>query len=767
MEAVILHPLPVRDMGRLVSIETDWQMMSVHSGPLSPGEVFDLSARSDLFDELAGYRTSSVNLVGPDVPLRVVVASTMGPFFELFGVRPEIGNTYRASTARRGNDHVVVLSHAFWQTITGGAPNAIGQTLRLDNESYEVVGVMPPEFAYPSGVQLWTPRPIPPELGDKLDRSANLVTVIARMRKAMTIARLRSALTAEMASWRARYPQDYPMASRQALVVRSFADVVSGQLGPVLRLLMTTVSLVLLIACANLASLQLVRMVAREGEIALRVALGANRWRIFRQFFAESTLLAVSGGVLGVVTGAVIIWLVRRADANQLALLRHAQMDMRVFIFAGGITLFAGVLFGTLPALRAVRLMPWAVLKTTSAHGLQTGFGHRRFLRAMVILQVAFSLILCLASSVVLRSLIRLLDVNPGFQPQGLVTMRLTLPDATYRDSAQKLAFHDALVARLRSLPGVQAIGTVSGAPFGYLRANEHTMVVRALDLTGAQSRSPQANVWLVGGDYVRAMGIPLLAGRTFTDADRFGAARVAIVDETLAHELFGREEPIGRRLEGDATIVGVVGSVKKTDLSAADRGSIYEPFGQWPALADLTIVIRTKSTTASTAAAVRHIIRDIDPSLPVFDVSSMPDAIAHSLASRRLAATVLAGLAILSLTLAVLGTYGLQSYATRQCAPEIGIRMALGATPGSIVATVLKSTALLATTGAGLGVGVFVAGANALAPLSFGVHPRDLLSIVLTAGALIGVAIAASHLPALRAARIDPALTLRSGGDR
>src|SRR5713226_5382681 len=444
VEAVILHPLPVHGIADLVTIETDIPTASLHDAGLSAGEVYDLVDRRDLFEAIAGYRTAGVNLTNVGDPQRVAAISTIGPFFDVFQIRPYLGRFYTPRDVESGNAHVVVLSHDFWRQLTGGDRSAIGTTLQLDDQSYEVVGVLPPGFRYPRGVQIWTPQPLAPFLG-RGERCCLVVPTIARPHPGVSLPKLRAELAVAMAGWQLRLPQFYPSQNPQRLVARSFVEALAGQLRPILLLLIGAGGFVLVIACANVASLQLVRTVIRSKEIAVRAALGAGRPAIVRQLATETLLLAVTGGLAGLVLGALLIRWIGRSDAAQFATLGDLRLDPLVLIFSVGVTLVAATLFGVASTLRAANVNAGGALSDAGARGASAGTSRNRVLRTAVVLQIALALVLILDSAVARQSLARLLAVDPGFRPDGVLTMRLALPASRYGEAARKLAFHDRL----------------------------------------------------------------------------------------------------------------------------------------------------------------------------------------------------------------------------------------------------------------------------------------------------------------------------------
>ncbi|MBX6332631.1 MAG: ABC transporter permease [Gemmatimonadaceae bacterium] len=765
VDAVLLHPLRVPWVNELVVLQDDFSGLNLHHTQISPGEAEDLFARTDLFQSATAFAGGTLNLTGSGEPRRLASVATLGDFFAVFGARPYLGHLYRPEDSRNGNDRVAVLSYAFWKDLTGGDPRIIGTTIRLNDEAYEVVGVLTPEFRYPHRAQLWVPMPLSPEMLAPTQRGSLSVTAVARLRPGITARQRHDQLAREAAHWHERYgAAGYNPASGQTLVSEPFVQYLAGELRPILLVLAGAAVLVLLIACVNVAGLQLVRGEGRTRELTIRAALGADRRRLVQQLFAESLVLAAAGGVAGIGLGAVVIRLITRSDVARFAMLRDARLDPTVLAFTAVVTIIAALLFGTLPARRAGHVSTSDVLKEAAGRGLLAGPGRRRFLHGATIAQVALALVLLLGSGLAIRSLVSLLDTDPGFRPAQVMTMQLSLDQARYPTPASRLAFQDALLQRLRATPGIQSAATAFGMPFTDLGTSSPFRIVGRP--ATSEGQRPHANVWYVGGDYFRTMGIPLRAGRAFTSADVDGAERVAIIDEALATQFFPGENPIGHQIDrhGTATIVGVVGSVKKSDLTAPEKAAIYYPYAQAGGQTRSTsVAVRSTLPASAVAGLMRAAVRAIDRDLPVYDVVPMRERVDRSLGTRRLAMVVLTSFAALALLLALLGIYGMLSYGISQRRHEIGIRLALGATPRDVVRLVVRNGLALVAVGIAVGIVVFLGAGRAMATILYGVGTRDPLTIVAGVVLIIAAALAASWIPARRAARVDPIETLRA----
>jgi putative ABC transport system permease protein len=760
VDAVLLHPLPTPGLDRLVVIQEDLLALNLIDAQLSPGEALDLFARKDLFPAASAYAGWSVNLTGPGEPQRIAGIRTLGDFFGVFGVRPYLGRLYRPEDSRPGSPHGVVLSYAFWQHLLGGDPKVLGRSIDIDGGKIQVVGVLPANFQYPRSAQIYVPFELDPRWLTNDARKSLFMTVVARPRNGLSGEQLATALQLEVGRWRGQYSEGYDPKTF-VLHARPFVNYLAGDLRPVLLALTGAVTLVLLIACANVGSLQLVLAGRRAKEIAVRFALGAGRSTILRWLFAETLVLAIAGGVLGIGIGAVILRFVTRLNASQYLLLAGVHLDWRVLGFTAGVVLGAALLFGVFPALRASRVDLQDTLKD-SARGSSMALGRHRFLQGSVVVQVALTLMLLLASALTVRSLARVLQVDPGFRAAQLTTMRITLPGARYGSNAARSAFYDALIERLRAIPGVESVGLVAYLPFNGGTDSSPFELPGRPELPNEPAR--HANTEVVAGDYFRAMGIPLLRGRAFGTADENGAESV-IVDEYLAKSFFGADDPIGKPIihNNRATIIGVVGNVTQEYLGQPPHPTIYHFYQQEPWISGANAVIRSRLPDERVVTMARSAVREIDPLLPVFDVKSMTERISASLTPRRLAMYVLIGFAALSLALAMLGIYGVISYSTAQRTHEIGIRMALGAEPREVTRMVITGALTLAGIGVTAGMVLFLGAGRIVATLLYGVGPRDPLTIVGGIVLLGVVSLLASYIPARRAARVDPLAALRN----
>ncbi len=757
VSTVLLRPLPVRGLDRLVAIRESIPSLGLIREEMAPGEVLDLAERTDLFDAVGAFTTSAMNLTGSGEPVRVMIASTIGDWFGTIGLTPFRGRFYDAA-ASRDRLQVAVLSHGLWRALGGDSGAVVGSTILLDDRPHEVIGVLPPDVRYPRAAQIWLPWP--QRSVDQLRRSMFMSTV-ARLKAGVEFARLGPALDAERDTWLRNY--DYGSVADLRLEPLPFAEFDAGQLRPILLVLAGAVGLVLLIACANVTSLLLVRATGRTRELLVRTALGAGRWAVARQLLIESAALALAGGAAGVGVALLAVRAIARLELSRFPALSDLRVDLPVLALTAGLSVLVGLIAGTAPAFRALRVNLADALKE-QRRGLSAGGSRHRFLHAAVITQMALALGLVLGSGLALRSLDRLLDEDPGFRADRVMSFSLSLPYARYPNGPDRLAFEEALRARLTGAPGVDAVGLVSFAPFeSESQGNTSPFRIVGLEpLAGEPRRHAILN--MVDGEYFRAMGIPLLRGRLFGPEDAPGSPPSAVIDETLARTWFGDRDPIGMTINQgpDLVIVGVVGRIRSVDLATPPKAAIYYNYRQTPWTNFFTVVLRGSLRPEALASLARTAVQELDPGLPVYDLQPLGNRIEASLGARRFAIGLLSGFALLALTLAVVGLYGVMSYGVSERTPEIGIRMALGARPGQVMGMVLRQGLGLAVMGMTLGGLAFLGLGRLLGALLYGIPAHDPVTIGGAALVLGITTLAASALPAWRAARTSPAQVLQ-----
>jgi len=760
VNAVLLRPLPVEGLDRLHVVRVDVPLLDRYGAPLAPPEVLELAEREDAFEAVTGYLVGDRTLTGHGEPQRVGVAMTLGDFAGVFRLRPRLGRFYRPEQSLDGTHRVAVVSHGLWQQLSGGDPGFVGRTLELNGESYEVVGVMPPAMRFPRGVQVWVPFALPQE--ERFNRNRWVMTAVVRTRPGVGEAQLAAHLAAEARRWNHEYH-----GGGDVKVLRStpFVQDLAGPLRTVLLVLLGAVGFVLLLAAANVASLQLVRAVARSKELAVRAALGAGRGRLARQLLAESALLALLGGMAGLWLGSLALAVVARWQPAQQMNLTDVPLDGAVLAFTAFTALLAALASGLVPALRAARVDPQRALRE-SGHSASAGRSRHRLLRAGSVLQVALALVLLLGSGLMVRTLSRLLAADPGFDPRNVHTAQVSIPSSVYDSPERRLAFFDALLERARALPGVEHAALIQALPFSGMNDSSPFAIIGRPTQEGDPARHAEARV--VSADYFRTMGIPVLAGRVFDDTERPGTPRVVVIDRTFAEQYFPGEDPIGKQIASGwtsmepATIIGVVGSVDHDEVADAPKAVAYYPFRHAAHYTTYALALRSAQSIGGITNPLRAILAELDPNVPLYDVQTMEGRIERSLGPRRLAMLALAGFAALAVVLAALGIYGVMRYTTGQRTHEIGIRIAIGAQRGDVVRLVLRQGMTIVAAGLGIGLAAALVLTRTMRAVLFGVGPHDPLTFIVATALLAGVALIAIWLPARRATRVDPITALR-----
>jgi putative ABC transport system permease protein len=769
LDATLLRPLPYPDAGRIVLVWgrfTDLRLPHDRNAVSAP-EFKDFETGNHSFVAIAAIDTNSFNITTGGTAIHVSGAAVSPAFFDVLGVAPSLGRPFTADEGQPGRDRVVVLSHALWRSAFGGDPAVAGRTIRLNGQPTVVAGVMPESFDYPAGTDLWKPLAFTNDDVAPNNRGSHHLDVIARIKPSLSLAQARADMDTLTASIVAANPEyDYRRANF-AVQLTTLAEDAVGDVRTTLYLLMGAVALVLLIACANVANLQFVRASSRARELAVRVALGADRRQIVLQLLVESTLVAIGGGTAGLLCA---FWTLRALEPSAGAVLPpHVAVTLHpaVLAFTAIASLLTVLVFGVVPAVHASGITGGDALKA-STRTTGASPASRRIRRGLVAGEVALSLVVLAGAGLLGRSLMRLLDVDPGFKPDGILTFRVALPDEKYTsDESRRLFYHQAL-DHIRRLPAVQSAGSVNILPVSGGN-NSGTVTIDTMSVP-PEKRHLEADWRPVLPGYFETMGVRLIAGRFFSDSDTERAEPVAIIEETLARAFWPGENPVGKRLKLGPlespspwrTIVGVAGHVRYRTLEAPSRVGVYWPVLQqaWPAQ---TFVVRTAVDPGALGPAAAREIQAIDPDQPIYAIRTMDDVIAASVGRRRLASVLIAVFAGIALTLAMVGIYGLTAYAVTERSRELGIRMVLGANPRAVVASVVGHSLLLAV--AGVAVGLVAAGALArlVSSMLFDTNAADPLTFGGVAALLVVTAFAASYAPARRAARIDPAITLRS----
>ncbi|HTQ55801.1 MAG TPA: ABC transporter permease [Bryobacteraceae bacterium] len=768
VDAVVLKPLPYRDSGQLVQLWMRFTGIGIPNDEnwVSAPEFQDLQQNRS-FSRIAAIGGASFNINIGGVPERIEAGVVSAAFFPLLGIQAQLGRVFLPEEGRPGREHVVLLSDGLWRRRFGADPGVIGRTLILNGQSNQVVGVLPPGFDMPHDAEVWMPLVFKPADLTPDNRGSHGLRVIARIRSGLTIAQARddmAAVSRRIVEQNPNYP--YKRYNFTVIVVPLLEQQI-GDIRLALWVLMGAVSLVLLIACGNVANLLLARASARQREIAVRQALGVGRWRLARQLLTESVLLSLAGGAAGLLLAFGALRLLIAASATSFPRVAETRMDPGVLLFTLLVSLATGILFGLAPVFQASRQDTHDTLKEGGRGGAG---GHSQRLRsALVVGELALSLALLAGSGLLIRSFLRLQEVDAGFRADGVLTMRVSLPEEKYPTPEKTRAFYRELLSHVRQLPGVDAAGAVTGLPLSGTGWSGTTTI--DTPAVPPSQTTPEADQRPVMPGYFEAMGIPLLRGRYFDQRDNETAAPVAIVDETLARTYWPHQDAVGQRIKQGGrqssapwrTIVGVVRHVRYRTLESPSRVEFYWPYAQTSfTLGGMSLAIHTQSDPLLLANAVQHQVAALDPDQPVYRIRTMRELMDESMARRRFSMWLLAIFAGVALLLAAVGIYGVMSYAVARRAHEMGIRMALGARGANIVWLVLGQSLLL--TGAGLAIGLVgsLLLTRLLATLLFDVRASDPLTYAIVAAFLAAVALLASFLPAWRATNIDPVRALR-----
>ena len=756
VNAVLLQPLPFAEPDRLVWV---WGNFSGgNRASVSPPDYLDYRKENTTFEEFAATFTMplTLNLTGSGEPERLPASGVTGNYFQALGAKPLLGRTFSMENEKPGSDEVVILSYGLWQNRFGGDPAILGKTVTLDGKQREIIGVMPQDFGFSRASGLWIPINFDVSPDMKV-RKAHFMRPIGKLKDGVTIQQAQADLDVVAKRLEEQYPESN---TGWGLRLVSLREQLVGDTRSTLLILLGAVGFVLLIACANVANLLLVRAAARQKEIALRSALGAGRFRIVRQMLTESVLLALLGGALGTLLAIWGINLLVTISADSLPPTAQVGIDATVLGFTFLISVLTGVVFGLAPALRTMKLNLGESLK--EGNRTSEGVSRNRIRSVLVVAESAIAVMLLVGAGLLIRSLIQLQKTNPGFDASNVVTMQVQLPMAKYSTPDKASAFFSELENRIGGLPGVENVGLTTELPLtGQLNDMPFTVEGRP-PVTIDQAFD--ADFRRVNQHYLRTMHIPLLRGRYFTEQEVRQSAQVLLVSERLVSQVFPNEDPIGKRIvtvmsDKPWEIIGVVGDIRHRGLESEPFPAMYMPTH---AVGRSNVVIRTKVDPTSIVAAVRKEVQAIDPDQPVAEVRTMQQWLDSSVATPRYRTTLLGLLALLALVLAATGIYGVMSYSVAQRTHEIGVRMALGARQLDVLKLVVRQGMSLVLIGVALGLAGAVALTRVLSTLLFGVGARDPLTFVGVATVLSLVAFVACYLPARRATKVDPLVALR-----
>jgi putative ABC transport system permease protein len=780
VRAVVFHPLPFSDPGRLYMLwdsnpEKGWEQETA-----SPANYLDWKERVTSFAGMEAYdgAPSQVTLTGLEQPLVLEGTRVSGGFFSMLGVRPMLGRdfteaeTWAGATWRAGETPLIV-SAGTWRTVFGGDADVVGRPVRLNDGPARIVGVMPEGFAFPTDdVDLWVPFGWAEEQRDAAwFRRAHWIRPIARLAPGITPEQA----AAELRSVAAQLEREHPELNRlMSAGMSPLHDFLDRDTRTPLLVLLGAVGLLLLIACANVGNLMLVRASGRLRDLAVRLALGAGRGRLVRQMLTESLVLAGLGGLVGIAFGIAGTRLLERLQPESLLRVTSFPVDAGVIAFAIATTAAAAVLFGIFPTFVTRRAGPGEVLRQ-AGRSASAGRGARRVVAGLVVAEVALAVVMVLGAGLLVRSILELRQVDPGFDPEGVVAITLSLPGARYPGPPTVAVFYDELLARIQAMPGVESVAASSTLPlrdWGF--SSDFFIAGRAPDEYGSEvvrrSMTP---------GYLETMGVPLLAGRMFTDADVFTERwdelrgdRVALINEAMARQYFPGEDPVGQRITTDripdstspwSTIVGVVGNERQSEIGMPARIELIGPFAQSFERQMHVYARVSDGEPMSLVPAVRAIVQEIDRELPLYDAVAMEDLVADSMARDRFLMLLLLAFAGVALVLALVGVYGITAQAARQRLPELGLRMALGARAADLVRLTLGRSIVLVAIGIGMGIAAALVATRVMAGMLYGVAPNDPATFIVVTLLLAAAALGASWLPARRAARVDPARTLQA----
>jgi putative ABC transport system permease protein len=770
VNAILLRPLPYPEPGRLVTINHFYPRLNDLKAPVSAAGFRDYQQRTRSFVSMAVETEWNANLTGVGDPVRLQGSRITGRFFGTMGVPALFGRTVQPGEDSLGRDHIVVLSYGLWQRMFGGQRSVVGSRLSLNGESYDVIGVMPAEFRdfFNRNAEIWAPLSLTAEQLES-GRTNEWLNLIARLKPGVTLDQAAQELSALAGQLKQDYQGEY--APTWTLTTEPLSRLASGDIRPALLVLLGAVGFVLLIACANVANLLLARAAGRTREIAVRTAVGATRERLVRQLLTESVMLSLAGGLLGLGLAWGGLRALLALKGGNLPRADEIGIDGNVMVFTLGISVLTGLLFGLAPALHFSSLDLHGSLKEGTRGATSDGSTHS-VRRVLLVAELALALTLLTGAGLLVKSFGRLQNVDPGFDPDNLLTFNLALPATRYPTDTTQIAFFDAVLPQLGQVPGIKAIGATSVLPFG------GSWSTSSFEIEGYQPPRDQPGPWgdrrEVSPGFFEAMRIPLLQGRTLNEGDRAATRRVAVIDDEFVRRYWPQQNPIGKRITfgppagaADTSsrewieIVGVVGHTKHEGLAAEPRIQYYLPYRQ-DARPGLTVVARTSGEPEQYVNALRAAVRGVDPDQPISMVRTMDELLEQSVGQRKLSMLLLTLFSGIALLLASVGIYGVMSYSVAQRAREIGVRIALGAERSDVLRMVLRQGMRLALAGVGLGLIAALVLTRVIASQLYEVRPTDPATFVLVASLLTAVALAANLVPALRATRVDPAVVLR-----
>jgi putative ABC transport system permease protein len=767
LNSVVLRRLPYRQPDRIVAI----QELSPEGKrvQVTAANFYDWRLQNTVFEQLAAIKTTTANLALADHAERLDIAQTNANFFAVFGIEPELGRLFIPADEQAGHAPVVVLSHALWQSRFGGNKNIVGTSVALDGKNYAVVGVAPAGFQYPDKTEAWLPPlRLVPELNERMDvtqqRGMGYLSAVALLKPGVSLPQA----AGEMETITTRLRQQYPDTNnRRFNRVVSLHEHLVGDTNQLLWLLFGAVTFVLLIACANVANLLLASAASRHKEMAIRSALGASPWRVMRQLFTESTILALGGGAVGLLLAVWGLALIKKLLPGDFPRWTEIQMDWRVLGFTLVASVLTGILFGFAPALQISRHDVQEAIRE-SGRGTAGSVRRSRFRQLLIISEVALSVVLLAGAGLLFRSFMQLQSVKPGFVSRQVLTARLSPSGSSFRTDADYVSFYERVQQNVAALPGVQDVGAINTLPL----SNGPTV---GFSIEGRPPTTPDkwpgANYRSVSPDYFRALSIPLVQGRAFTEHDKEGTPSALIVNQALADEDFPGENPVGKRITfggpPDQTvqwfeIVGVVANVRSLELREEAAPELYFSSLQNP-FEGMSLVVRTSVEPAGVAAGIRQAVNEVDKSVPVSNIETMDHRVSESVTQPRFNLFLLGLFSVLALLLSAAGIYGVTAYMVTQRTHELGIRLALGAQVGDVLRMILGQGMAVILVGLALGLAASLVLMRVLRSLLFGVSERDPVTFVVISLTLMLTALLACYIPARRATKVDPLEALRA----
>ena len=779
VNALLIRPLPYKAPQNLVLIWEKFTNQGLDRIPVSAPEYLDYEKLLKSYDRIAAFDYVDLNLTAGDMPERVQGAVVTPSLFPLLGVEPIAGRVFSESERGEGNDNLVMISARLWQRRFNSDPSFVGKQLSLNGRTFTVIGIMPAKFEFPlplfnvqggtfaQRVDIW--KPIAFTKNELESRGSRSYGIIGRLKQGVSVAQAQAELSTLHATWIRDYPDNYEAATGFGGSIYSLHEQVIGGMRTALAILLGAVVLVLLIACANLTTMLLARASSREREFAIRVALGASRWQLLRQMLTESVLLSVLGGFAGTLLAVWALEFLQVLGSKTVPRIGEANLDLRVLLVTLGVSVVTGIIFGLVPALASGKPELTEALKE-GGRGSTTGLRRNRIRNLLVVAEVALALVLLVSAGLLIKSFVRLQNVNPGFNPRGVVTMELSLPLAKYARGKPVIDFYAEVERRAKALPGVQYAAFTSILPLSGTNSDS------SFHIEGRNEKQsgvhPDEETRVVSTDYFRVLETPLVKGRSFTTADTADAPGVLLINQAMAKKYWPGEEAVGKRINFDdsdptklkwSTVVGVVADIRHGGLDADAKPEYYLPHPQ-RAFRGMILAVRSKVDTSALVASIRKEVNALDSEQPLANVRTLEEVTSDSIAPRRLSVLLIGVFAGVALVLAAVGIYGVMSFLVVQRTHEIGVRMALGAQRADVLRLVLGRAAKLVLIGTAVGLLLGAMSSRALRAMLYNVGAFDLTTFISVTLALAAVSLLASYIPARRATQADPMIALGHG---